>query len=328
MKNRLIITVSDIHGTRAFNIHQIAKKLIVAIVLTVVIVLGSAFWFISELDKQVDSLEEQKRVVIRQKEEEIKQKNQELIQKEQELKLKGQEILTLNQKEKKLQAQNQFYSVQIKSKVEDIEALSSKLDQMEEILGLKNDEKKEKITKETLKSINEKMKMYMLKTIPNGFPLKDTVITSGYGYRIHPITKKRKFHRGIDFRAKRKTPVYSTADGIVTYVQPRNIGSFGRVVRIQHNFGFETTYAHLNKTMVKLGDIVRKGQKIALSGNSGRSSGAHLHYEIKYGGKVLNPRKFAKWGLKNYDNILKKERRVQWESLVKLINEQHKMVLQ
>ncbi len=321
MKNRLIITVSDVHGTRAFNIHQIAKKLIVAVVLIVAIILGTSFWFISQLDKQVDSLKKQKQFIIKEKEKAIKDKNQELRE-------KSQEISILTRKEKKLQAQNQFYSVQIKSKVEDIEVLSSKLDKMEDMLGLKNDEKKEEITKETLKSINENMKMYMLKTIPSGFPLKDTVITSGHGYRIHPITKKRKFHRGIDFRAKKRTPVYSTADGIVTYVQSRNIGSFGRVIRIQHNFGFETTYAHLNKTMVKLGDIIRKNEKIGLSGNSGRSSAPHLHYEIRYGGKVLNPKTFAKWGFNNYNSIFTKERRVHWESLVKLINEQHKMVQQ
>ncbi len=308
MKNRLIITVSDVHGTRAFNIHQIAKKLLVIIVLVVFLVIGGAFWFITELNKQMDTLKEEKQKEIQSKEH---------------------EITVLAEKEKKLQAQNQFYSMQIKGKVEDIEALSSKLDDIEEMIGLKADEdKKQSITKETLESITEKMKMYMLTTIPNGLPLKNTAISSSFGYRIHPISKKKKFHRGIDFRANRGTPVYATADGIVSFVQPRNIGGFGRVIKIQHNFGFETTYAHLNKTNVKIGDIVKKNQQIALSGNSGRSSGPHLHYEIKYANKVLNPNKFIKWKLDNYANILQKEGRVQWESLVKLINEQHKMVQQ
>ncbi len=308
MKNRLIITVSDVHGTRAFNIHQIAKKLLVIIVLVVFLVIGGAFWFISELNKQMDTLKEEKQKEIQSKEH---------------------EITVLAEKEKKLQAQNQFYSMQIKGKVEDIEALSSKLDDIEEMIGLKADEdKKQSITKETLESITEKMKMYMLTTIPNGLPLKNTAISSSFGYRIHPISKKKKFHRGIDFRANRGTPVYATADGIVSFVQPRNIGGFGRVIKIQHNFGFETTYAHLNKTNVKIGDIVKKNQQIALSGNSGRSSGPHLHYEIKYANKVLNPNKFIKWKLDNYANILQKEGRVQWDSLVKLINEQHKMVQQ
>ncbi len=307
MKNRFIITVSDIHGTRAFNIHQIAKKLLAIIVLTVVLVIGGAFWFITELSKQMNTLKEEKQKEIQSKE---------------------QEIIVLTEKEKKLKAQNKFYSMQIKGKVQDIEVLSSKLDHIEEMIGLKEGEEVKEITKKALDSISAGMKMYMLITIPNGSPLENIKVNSGYGYRIHPISKKRKFHRGTDFKAKLKTPVYATADGIVSFVQPRNIGSFGRVVRIQHNFGFETTYAHLNKTNVKMGDIVKKNQLIALSGNSGRSSGPHLHYELKYASKSLNPKEFIKWRLDNYYNILKKERRVPWEYLVNLINEQHRMVQQ
>ena len=308
MKNRLIITISDVHGTRAFNIHQIAKKLIVVIILVVLSVIGGGFWFISELNTKMDNLK---------------------VQKEREIELKEQEISVLGEKEKKLQAQNQFYSMQIKGKVQDIEALSSKLDHIEEMIGVKaNEEKKEEITKETLESINDRVKMYMLTTIPNGAPLESTRVTSNYGYRIHPISKKKKFHRGIDLKAPKKTPVFAPADGIVSFVQPKNIGAFGRLIKIQHNYGFETLYAHLNKTNVKVGDIVRKNQQIALSGNSGRSTAAHLHYELRYGSKILNPKEFIKWQLGNYDSIFKNERRVPWESLVRLINEQHRMVQQ
>lgn len=308
MKNRLIITVSDVHGTRAFNVHQIAKKLIIGIILFVILVIGGGSWFISELNNRMDTLR---------------------IQKEREIELKEKEIDTLGEKEQKLQAQNQFYSMQIKGKVQDIEELSSKLDHIEEMIGLKNEEeKKEEITRETLESINQKMKMYMLTTIPNGAPLESTKVTSHYGYRIHPITKKKKFHRGIDLKAARNTPLYAPADGIISFVQPRNIGDFGRLIKIQHNFGFETLFAHLNKTNVKVGQIVKKNQLIGLTGNSGRSTAPHLHYELRYGSKLLNPKEFIKWQLGNYDKILKKERRVPWESLVKLINEQHKMVQQ
>jgi len=308
MKNRLIITISDVHGTRSFNIHHIAKKLLVVLILALILVIGGGSWFISELTDQMDGLKEEK---------------------QREIELKEREINTLVEKEKKLQAQNQFYSMQIKGKVQDIEALSSKLDHIEEMIGLKvEEEKKEEISRETLESINDRIKMYMLTTIPSGSPLENTKVTSRFGYRIHPITKKKKFHRGIDLKAKKKTPVFATADGIVTYVQSRNIGDFGRVIKIQHNYGFETIYAHLNKTNVKVGDIIRKNQEIGLSGNSGRSTAAHLHYEIKYASKVLNPKEFIKWQLSNYDDILKKERRVRWESLVRLINEQYKMVQQ
>ena len=261
MKNRLIITVSDVHGTRAFNIHQIAKKLILLVILFIFIIIGGGFWFISELNDKMDNLK---------------------IQKEREIELKENEITVLGEKERKLQAQNQFYSMQIKGKVQDIEALSSKLDHIEEMMGFKQDEeKKDEITKETLASINDRVKMYMLTTIPNGAPLESTRVTSNYGYRIHPITKSKKFHRGIDLKAKRKTKVYATADGIVSFVQPKNIGDYGRVIKIQHNYGFETVYAHLNKTNVKVGDIIRKNEQIGLSGSSGRSTAPHLHYEVR-----------------------------------------------
>lgn len=306
MKDRLIITISDVHSTKAFNVHQIIKQVILVIALVVLLIIGGAFWFISELNNRMDDLKEQKEI---------------------EINLKEKEISTLVEKEKKLQAQNQFYSMQIKGKVRDIEALSSKLDHIEEMIGLRSDnEKKEEITQETLKSINDKIKMFMLTTIPSGSPLKDSKVTSSFGYRVHPVTKKKKFHRGLDLRARKRTEVYATADGIVSFARAKNSGDFGRVIKIQHNFGFQTVYAHLNKTLVKTGDIVRKNQVIGLSGNSGRSTAPHLHYEVRYGSRILNPSRFITWQLGNYYGIFKSERRVQWESLVRLINEQSKMV--
>lgn len=313
MKNRLIITVSDVHGTKAFNVHQIAKKLIVFIVLFVLLIIGGGSWFINNLSDKMESLKEQKQ--------------KELAKKEVEILTKEKEINALTEKERKLQAQNKFYSLQIKSKVDDIDALSSKLDEIESMIGLK-DEKIEQLTKETLDSISDNTKYFTLLTIPNGSPLKNARLTSSYGYRIHPITKKRKFHRGMDLKAKMRTPIMATANGVVVYVRSKDRGDYGRVIKIQHSFGFMTIYAHLNKTDVKLGDVIRKGQIIGLTGNSGRSSGPHLHYEVRYGGKVLDPRDFIKWNFKNYDKIFTKQRRVKWESLVRLISEQHKMVLQ
>lgn len=178
MKNRLIITVSDVHGTKAFNVHQIAKKLIVFIVLFVLLIIGGGSWFINNLSDKMETLKEQKQ--------------RELAKKEVEIDKKEKEITALNEKEQKLQAQNKFYSLQIKSKVEDIDALSSKLDEIESMIGLK-DEKIEQLTKETLDSISDNTKYFTLLTIPNGSPLKSTRVTSQYGYRIHPITKRKSF---------------------------------------------------------------------------------------------------------------------------------------
>ena len=298
MKNRLVITVSDVNSTKSYNVHQLFKKVIVFLIVAALLIIGGSFWFINFLSEEMDELK----------------------------KAKEQEISILTEKEKKLQAQNLFYSMQIKGKVQDIEELSSKLDSIEEIIGIKkNGQKQDAITRATLARISSAQKMYMLTTIPNGPPLKEVRTTASFGYRIHPVTKKKKFHRGIDLRAKRKTPVYSTADGVVRYVQPYNRGDFGRVIIIAHNFGFETVYGHLHSTKVKLGDVVKKNQLIGLSGNSGRSTGPHLHYEVRYASMVLNPRDFMNWSLKTYETIFNKQRRVQWEYLVKLIKDQHKL---
>lgn len=298
MKNRLIITVSDVNSTKSYNIHQLVRKLIFFIIVIALIVMASAFYFINFLSDEMNDLQTSKE----------------------------KEIQYLIEKEKKLQAQNLFYSMQIKGKVQDIEELSSKLDSIEEIIGLKkDDENKDAITRATLTQITSAQKMYMLSTIPSGSPLEETITKSRYGYRIHPVTKKKKFHRGVDLRARNRTNVYSTADGVVRYVQSRNKGDFGRVIIISHNFGFETTYAHLRKTNVKIGDVVKKNQLIGLSGNSGRSTGPHLHYEVRYASKVLNPKDFINWNLRTYESIFEKQRRVQWEYLVKLIKDQQKL---
>ena len=297
MKNRLIITVSDVNSTRSYNVHQLVKKSIVFIIIAAILVIGGSFWFIGFLSDQMDDLKADKE----------------------------NEIQLLTEKEKKLQAQNLFYSMQIKGKVKDIEELSSKLDNIEEIIGIKKDDQKDTIKRATLAQITSAQKMYMLHTIPNGSPLENTITKSSFGYRIHPITKRKKFHRGIDLKAKKRTPVYATADGVVRFVQPYNKGDFGRVIIISHNFGFETVYAHLQQTKVKIGDVIKRNQLIALSGNSGKSTGPHLHYEIRYASKVLNPRDFIRWNLKTYETIFDKQRRVQWESLIKLIKDQHKL---
>ncbi|QKJ21951.1 M23 family metallopeptidase [Poseidonibacter lekithochrous] len=297
MRNRLIITISDVKGTKSYNLHQFVKKILLIAIILIVMVLGGSFLFISYLNGEIDEAQEDKKA---------------------QLKL-------LAEKEEKLVAQNKFYSVQIKSKVQDIEELSSKLDEIHTIIGVGKDATAEEISKKTLKNVNLDLKKYTLRVIPNGKPIAKIRVSSGFGYRINPITKKRQFHRGLDIPTKRKTPIRATADGVVEYVQSKNVGAYGRVVRLSHNFGFQTVFAHMNKTLVKVGSVIKKGQIIGLSGNSGRSSGPHVHYEVRYATKVLNPRNFIKWDLKNYNYIFKKERRVEWESLINQIKDQHQM---
>jgi murein DD-endopeptidase MepM/ murein hydrolase activator NlpD len=113
------------------------------------------------------------------------------------------------------------------------------------------------------------------------------VLTDGYGTRNDPITGRRAFHRGLDISARRGTPVYAPADGVV--VSTGRNGGLGKTIRISHGFGFTTLYGHLHEMIVNPGDEVRRGQQIGTVGNSGRSTGSHLHYEVHEDGKSVNP---------------------------------------
>ena len=110
---------------------------------------------------------------------------------------------------------------------------------------------------------------------------------SGYGYRIHPIYQTRIFHKGMDFACDIGTPVYATADGVVK--NARYERGYGYIVTIDHGYGYETRYAHLKSFKVKRGQRVVRGETIAVSGNSGRSTGPHLHYEVLQRGRPVNP---------------------------------------
>jgi murein DD-endopeptidase MepM/ murein hydrolase activator NlpD len=120
--------------------------------------------------------------------------------------------------------------------------------------------------------------------LPFGSPVKGGRRTSGFGPR------GRSMHSGLDIAAPRGTPVYATADGIVT--QAGRQRGYGRVVKIRHAFGFETVYAHLNRARVKVGQRVGRGDRIGDMGSTGRSTGNHVHYEIRIDDKPVNPVKF------------------------------------
>ncbi|MFK7952885.1 MAG: M23 family metallopeptidase [Ekhidna sp.] len=113
-------------------------------------------------------------------------------------------------------------------------------------------------------------------------------LASGYGYRIHPIYKVKKFHEGTDFSIKTGTPVYATGDGVIKWTKTSFRG-YGKQIEIDHGFGYRTKYAHLSRFVVKKGQRVKRGELIAYSGNSGSSTAPHLHYEVIENGKKKNP---------------------------------------
>jgi murein DD-endopeptidase MepM/ murein hydrolase activator NlpD len=115
-------------------------------------------------------------------------------------------------------------------------------------------------------------------------------IRSKFGWRIHPLTGKRRFHKGIDIPCWSGAPIKSSADGVIKYAGWS--GTFGRVVIIDHSFGYRTIYAHASQLLVRKGEYIKKGQIIAQVGTSGLSTGSHVHYEIRRWDKAVNPKTY------------------------------------
>ena len=115
-------------------------------------------------------------------------------------------------------------------------------------------------------------------------------MSSVFGYRIHPVTGKSQFHKGMDFAAPIGTPIYATGNGVVTF---SGWGTgYGRYVEVDHGNGTVTRYAHTSANYVNVGDTVYANQQIAAVGNTGRSTGAHLHYEVRQNGQAVNPQTY------------------------------------
>jgi len=134
-----------------------------------------------------------------------------------------------------------------------------------------------------------------------------TRTASGWGYRIHPIYKIRKFHYGMDFTAPTGTEVYATADGVVSMVEQSRRG-YGNKIVIDHGFGYETLYGHLNGFNVRKGQKVKRGDHIGFVGNTGLSTAPHLHYEVHLNGNKVNP-------INYYFNDLTAE---EWDRMIQL----------
>jgi murein DD-endopeptidase MepM/ murein hydrolase activator NlpD len=154
-----------------------------------------------------------------------------------------------------------------------------------------------------------KNKEKLLAAIPAIQPVSDkdlTRIASGFGTRIDPVYKVPKFHAGLDFAAPVGTPIYATADGIVTDAG-YNSGGYGNRVIIDHGFGYETLYGHMYRVKVRIGQKIRRGEVIGYVGSTGKSTGPHCHYEVHRNGNPVDPVYYFYNDLtpEQYDRLLK-----------------------
>lgn len=129
-----------------------------------------------------------------------------------------------------------------------------------------------------------------MNAVPSRAPIANSYITSGFGGRADPFNGGSAFHKGIDFEADVGDPVLAVADGVVSYSGVRS--GYGNVVEVDHGNGYVTRYAHNSRLLLKVGELVRAGQEVAKAGSTGRSTGAHVHFEVWENGRVVNPVKF------------------------------------
>ncbi|EGK8022766.1 peptidoglycan DD-metalloendopeptidase family protein [Campylobacter lari] len=287
MKDKFTLTITDVNGSRHFLLSQIIKKVIIYFTsfVFVVIVLGALY--INYLaDKRSELLKEQE---------------------------------ALSAKNTKLFSQNESMQKSLEEKTALYDELQTQLADIEENLGLKQDESLDIPERlEKVKLTNDQAYLFLTQ-IPNGHVIEDNGITGNFGWRHHPILNKKEFHPGIDLRAALNTPIYAPANGVVEYAAYSNNG-YGYSVILIHNFGFKTVYAHMmRKDVLKAGQFVKKGDLLGYTGNTGLSTGPHLHYEVRFINKLLDPKIFIDLNRKNYEQIFEKERRVPWQSLIKAL---------
>ncbi|ELO1811736.1 peptidoglycan DD-metalloendopeptidase family protein [Vibrio fluvialis] len=289
MKENVIVSVSSIHGTRHFHIgkwfRHCLKGFGYVLLAGAVAAGGAIYYLVGEVDF-------------------AKLKQQELESQSTSL---NEEVASL--KELKDNLENDLLE-----REEKMQIVSDRLGDLEKVLGVE-DSGAELESRLDTAAITSSVRMVMLTQIPSGAPVHNARISSGYGKRVHPVTGQVKFHRGQDFAVNTGTPVYAPADGVVEVTRASSKGS-GNFLRLQHSYGFTSSYSHLQKFAVKSGDFIQKGDLIGYSGNSGLSSGPHLHYEIRFVGRSLDPRPFVDWGVNDFESIFTKVRGIRWESLV------------
>jgi murein DD-endopeptidase MepM/ murein hydrolase activator NlpD len=291
MNDHFTVTIHDDTGVRQFNVHRLVKRAFFYALLFVLTLTFIAVGTILYLNSSIEETE-QKRASIE---------------------LAYQELEVNN---KNLQESMAFTNESLLEKKQELDDLSTSLSEIEILMGLKSTEDlpiQERVVNTKLDSQHRALLMQL---IPSGSPIEYKGITSKFGIRVHPILKKKEFHPGIDLRAKMNTPVYATADGIVEWAAYHKKSGYGHLVILDHMYGIKSYYGHLKKSVVKSGQFVKKGTLIAYTGNSGLSNGPHLHYEIRFIYRKLNPYWFIKWTQKNYDEIFIKEKKIPWQSLI------------
>ena len=345
MKKHYAVTISDRYGSKHFYLKSTIKRnLVVAGFTTLLLVAFSATTNLLQ-HRSIDSLTNEKSQLVSDIAEEKRRLNAEIVmfdnqnselglvivKHEEQVDVISRELVEIERisgvdtgddqlsLQERLQIIGKFYN----AKEEEYSFIGSRVDKIEDVIGLEmeleDQHQLDLTTRVELATLTASQERILHDSIPSGYPTSGKVITSKFGKRKHPVTKINSFHKGVDIRAKTGEKLFATADGFVRNADYSELS--GNRIVITHNFGFETRYSHLKKFLVSPGDVVHKGDLIGYSGNTGRSSAPHLHYEIRYLGKATDPHEFLKWEFGTND-IFTQVRGIKWPSLLSLINKQ------
>ncbi len=334
MKNHYAITISDTAGSRHYFVKDTLKRTLVLTGVAVLIVLtaslvanGFQYGLVSSLSSQTQKLHNELDTlhstnlnlerIIASHLEQSKNISKALVEIERSSGVDTDGLdITLEQRMKRI---GKFYN----AKEQEYSVIGIRVEHLEGIIGIENEalnrDEPDLTTRIELASLTASQERILHDNIPNGYPTASEQITSRFGMRTHPVTKTGSFHKGVDIRAKPGEPVFATASGIVSDSDYSDLN--GNRVVLLHNFGFQTRYAHLKESLVSPGDIIRKGELLGYSGNTGRSIAPHLHYEIRYLGKSIDPLQFLHWESGAHD-LFTQVRGIKWPSLMDLINQQ------
>jgi murein DD-endopeptidase MepM/ murein hydrolase activator NlpD len=291
MNNHFTITINDDNGVKQFYLHQIVKKGLLYIASFIGFIALMAVGTILYLDYSVEQID-------------IKRENTQIA------------YNVLKKKNAELDQSMQDTQMALLEKKKELSEVSDSLSEIETLIGIAPVADMSLQERVSVTKLNSEHMATLLQFIPSGSPIEYKGITSKFGYRVHPTLNRKEFHRGLDMKASMNTPVYATADGIVEYAGHHKKSGFGNLVILQHNYGFRTYFGHLNKIVIKSGRFVKKGDLVAYTGNSGMSSGPHLHYELRFVQRAVNPFYFVKWNVQNYKDIFEKEKKIPWQSLI------------
>ncbi|SFV74773.1 Cell wall endopeptidase, family M23/M37 [hydrothermal vent metagenome] len=290
MDEHFTITIHSKDGVQHFNVHNILKKIVGYGVLLIGIIIfagvGMALYFYTTTNDM------QKEYVALKKENQTLQKH-------------------IQNTKQKIEKQNAI----LLQKQAEFKELSSALSEIETLIGISAESNTTIQQRVDATKLTSTHMTTLLQLIPSGRPIFYNGTTSLYGNRINPITHQKEFHKGIDYRAKTGTPIYATADGVVEWAGYHKKSGYGNLVIIRHAYGFKSYYGHMQRVKVQFGDFVKKGDIIGLSGNTGMSSGPHLHYELKFLYRDVNPIYFTLWSIDNFQDIFQKISLVPWNRL-------------